>query len=577
MIHRLLVENIALIDKLDIEFSPGLNVLSGETGAGKSIIVGSMNLVLGERADREMIRGSKGAYVEAVMYVDAASLSHVFEEYAIREDEELIVTRELTSSGRNLCRINGTAVNLSSLKGFMNHVVDLVGQHEHQSLLESSNHLKLLDNFGGKDIEKIKSIAAQKYAELKKLNKQISALGGDENDRASSVDLLEFQINEIDEAAITEGELESLLAERELLMNAENIARTMEECYDILSSGENIEMSAMSAIRHSADETSRLDKLGEEFASITERLNECYYQLEDVSRDISSKIDSVYFDEQRQNEVEERISLINSLLRKYGAADEQELLSFAEEMRDKLEKILKSDEIAAELAGKIAIAENELFDLYVKISDARVKVADKLSSALLKELAELGMQDARFEVRLSSLNKDSTVFSSHGPQTLEFYISTNKGEALKPLAKTASGGEISRIMLAFKNVIAKTDSISTMIFDEIDTGISGRMAHTVAEKMAGIAMSRQVICVTHLAQIAAMADKNFLISKEAAKDTVNTRIHELDKAEVAGEIARLSGGTVTQNALSHANELIENAEKIKSMLSEKKRRGIGAV
>ncbi len=570
MLHSLVVENIALIDRLSIEFAEGLNILTGETGAGKSIIIDSMNLALGERADRELIRrGAESASVEALFYVDEKALRPVFEKYGIEPDEELLISRKISSSGKNTCRINGGMVNLSTLKGFMDSVVDLVGQHEHQSLLYPENHLAIIDSFGGTDTAAIKERAAQAVADIKRTQAEMAELGGDAAERQSSIDLLEFQTKELADADLKEGELEALVSERDVLAGAQTIAEQLGRGYAALYEGDENGQSILAGLRSCTDGIAQLARYGESFAALASRMEEGYYLLEEAAHDIGREMGAVVFDEERQNEVEERIEFINTLKRKYGAVDEAELLSTLEQAEDRLARLSRAGEIYAGLERKLAEQRAAAYKIFVKLSELRRKAAGVLAELARSELADLGMPGAAFETKFAELPApEQAVYTAEGLDFAEFYISTNAGEPLKPLAKTASGGEISRIMLAFKNITAGRDSISTMIFDEIDTGISGRMAHVVAEKMAGIAKRRQVICVTHLAQIAAMADRGFLISKQSSKEATLTNIDRLDEDGITQEIARLSGGIDTENAINHAHELLNNARAVKAGLKK---------
>ncbi len=570
MLHSLVVENIALIDRLSIEFAEGLNILTGETGAGKSIIIDSMNLALGERADREMIRrGEESASVEALFYVDIEVLRPVFERYGIEVDEELLVSRKISSSGKNTCRINGGMVNLSTLKGFMDSIVDLVGQHEHQSLLYPENHLAIIDSFGGAEVAALKEDAARAVSEIKRTQAEMAELGGDAAERAASIELLEFQTKELADAELKAGELEELGSEREVLAGAQTIAEQLGRSYAALYEGDEAGQSILAGLKSCADGVAQLARYGENFAVLSARMEEGYYLLEEAAHDIGREMGAVVFDEQRQNEVEERIEFINTLKRKYGATDEEELISIAEQAQERLSRLCRAGEIYEGLEAKLADQRAAAYKIFSKLSAKRRKAADVLAELALAELADLGMPGAAFETRFAELAApEQAVYTAEGLDFAEFYISTNAGEPLKPLAKTASGGEISRIMLAFKNITAGRDSISTMIFDEIDTGISGRMAHVVAEKMAAIAQSRQVICVTHLAQIAAMADRGFLISKQSRDGTTLTSIDRLDEGGIKQEIARLSGGIDTENAMNHAQELLSNARAVKDGLAK---------
>lgn len=570
MLHSLVVENIALIDRLSIEFAEGLNILTGETGAGKSIIIDSMNLALGERADREMIRrGEESASVEALFYVDAEALRPVFERYGIEPDEELLISRKISSSGKNTCRINGGMVNLSTLKGFMDSIVDLVGQHEHQSLLYPENHLAIIDSFGGAEATALKERAAQAVTDIKRTQAEMAELGGDAAERRASIELLEFQTKELEDAELKEGELDALIAERDVLAGAQTIAEQLGRGYAALYEGDENGQSILAGLRSCTDGILQLARYGENFSALAARMEEGYYLLEEAAHDIGREMGAVVFDEQRQNEVEERIEFINTLKRKYGAIDEAELLATLEQAQERLSRLCHAGELYAALEGKLSEQRAAAYKIFVKLSELRRNAAGVLADMAKAELADLGMPGAAFEARFAELPPpEQAAYTAEGLDFAEFYISTNAGEPLKPLAKTASGGEISRIMLAFKNITSGRDSISTMIFDEIDTGISGRMAHVVAEKMAGIALRRQVICVTHLAQIAAMSDRGFLISKESRGGVTLTNINRLDEDGITQEIARLSGGIDTKNAMNHALELLDNAKAVKAGLKK---------
>lgn len=564
MIQSLTVKNIALIDELNIEFEAGLNVLSGETGAGKSIVVDSMNLLLGERADRELIRsGQEKAHVEASFRIDSAVFGDFFAKNELDAEDEMIVSRDLSVSGKNVCRINGTVVSLTILKTLMDRIVDLHGQHEHQSLLYAKNHLSFLDNYCGAEAEKAKERIAQLYSQLKKAQEQLDETGGDEKERMRSIDLLSFQIQEITEAQVFAGEEDALREEREKLNNAQAIAQNLSAGYAELYLGGEEGGSALSLVQDTVRLLSQISMYDEAYEKTGERLQESAFVLEECAHDLRSFLEAVVFDEHRQAEIEERIDLIAGLKRKYGNSEE-EILAFCAEAQQKLEKLQNADADAARLAGEIETIKGRLYKEYQTLSGLRKKAAEKLSGAVLKELSDLGMPGAKFEAHFAPLPEpEKAIWRKDGIDEMEFYLSTNEGEPVKPLSKTASGGEISRVMLAFKNISAGLEDISTLIFDEIDTGISGRMALVVSEKMASISRSRQVICVTHLPQIAAMADANFLIRKYSAEGTTHTAVTRLEGAGVTDEIARLAGGIETENSRIYAGELRQNAEKIK--------------
>lgn len=566
MIQSLTVKNIALIDELNIEFSEGLNVLSGETGAGKSIVVDSMNLLLGERADRELIRsGKEKAHVEAVLKIAPALLKDFFEQNELEEEEELLLSRDISVSGKNVCRINGTIVNLATLKELTDKLIDLHGQHAHQALLYAKNHILFIDNFCRKESAPRKERITALYQELKNAQVRLKETGGDEKERMHTIDLLSFQIREITDAQICPGEGEGLKAEREKLKNAQEIAQALSLGYAELYLGGEEGGSALSLVQDAALALGRIAAFDQEYEALAERLNESAYAIEECAHDLRTQADRVVFDEQRQMEIEERIDVLNALKRKYGNTEE-EILSYCEETQQRLQALENADVEAERLQKEITRLKDELYAEYVGLSDIRKRAAQVLSKRILKEFSDLGMPNVCFEARFALLPaREEAVFQLDGIDEMEFYISVNVGEPLKPLQKTASGGEISRIMLAFKNISAGIDDISTMIFDEIDTGISGKMALVVSEKMASIARLRQVICVTHLPQIAAMADANFLIRKHTNHGETNTTVSRLTEDEAINEIARLAGGIETDSSRQYAEELRQNAQEIKKV------------
>ncbi len=567
MIRSLTIKNIALIDELHIEFDKGLNVLSGETGAGKSILVDSMNLVLGERADKELIRhGREKAYVEALLQIDSSSLSDLFLKNELDADDELILSRDLSVTGKNICRINGVVVSLAVLKEFTDHIIDLHGQHQHQSLLYAKSHLDFVDNFAKEQIAPLKQEISIFYDRLKEANTQLLALGGDERDRAQSVDLLAFQIKEIEDARLKPGEEAELKEEREKLVHAQAIAQSLSFGYEALYAGADDVSSVLSMLQEIVARLGEIAHYDEQYRALMDKLQENTYAVEECAHDMRNFAENVSFDEQRQEEIEQRLDLIHSLKRKYGA-DEEEILQFCKDAEDKLYALQNAEKLATELVHEINELKKSLYDCCVMLSDVRKEAAGKLGGRLIEELRDLGMNDARFEAQFQPLKSiEEVVYTRNGIDDMEFMISTNAGEPLKSLSKTASGGEISRIMLAFKNLSAGMDHISTMIFDEIDTGISGKMALVVAEKMASIARERQVICVSHLPQIAAMGDQNYLISKHTKNGVTTTNVTRLSEEQKIAEISRLSGGIESASSEKYAQDLIQNAVCFKAAL-----------
>ena len=564
MIYNLTIKNIALINELILQFGEGLNVLSGETGAGKSIIVDSMNLILGERADRELIRsGETSARVEAVFYLDNSSLGDLFEKYGVVSADELICSRELTADGRNTCRINGAAVNLATLKEFTDRIVDLHGQHEHQYLLQPKTHISFVDSFGGEQIEQIKNGISGLYREYRTLLHERELIGGSPEERARSIDLFRFETEEIEKAAVVPGEEAALKEELAAMLNAEKIAGALSGCHSALYAEQDSVISRLAKISRELESVSSYSG---KYASLAERLGEVYYILEDVAEEAQKECENVSYDQNRINEIQERLDVLFSLKRKYGGSEES-IAAYLEEAAAKLEKLENSDRLLAEIEKKLDSVKRKLYERYLSLSGKRREVSRELERLIQTELKDLGMSSSKFQVRAEEIpSYADTIFSENGPDKIEFTISTNIGEPLKPLSKIVSGGEVSRIMLAFKNVLANSDSISTLIFDEIDTGISGNMAHVVAEKLSKISRRKQVICVTHLPQIAAIADSNYLISKNLRDGKMATQVESLSVEGKIAEVSRLSGGGDSNSSLNHASEMIEKANTLKKQI-----------
>ena len=561
MIYTLSISNIALIGELSIQFTEGLNVMTGETGAGKSIIVDSMNLVLGERADRELIRtGETSAKVEAVFYVDNAVLADLYEKYGVMEAEELIISRTLSADGKNNCRINGSIVNLGTLKAFTDRIVDLHGQHEHQYLLQSKTHIDFVDNFAEKALASSKKEMRALLKEHRSLMEQLDSIGGTPQERARSIDLLRFEIDEITSAAIRPGEEAEIKEELAAALNAEKIAEALAECHLSLYSRQESLLSELKKITRGIESITQYSK---GYAALADRLNESYYSLEDIALEAQAERDKVALDESCIAQMQERLDLFFSLKRKYGGSEEA-ILDYLHSAQAQLENLENSDAQLIEIQTRLSAVSKKLYECSEQLSQLRRSASEKLAMLIQTELKDLGMSTARFNVHFDPLpGEEKARFSENGLDQVEFVISTNIGEPLKPLSKIVSGGEVSRIMLAFKNVLAKTDRVGTLIFDEIDTGISGNMAHVVAEKLSKIARDKQVICVSHLPQIAAIADSNYLISKRRQGEKMATEVSRLEYEEKIAEVSRLSGGTNTQSSFAHAKELIEKADRAK--------------
>ena len=568
MLQSLYLENIALIEKLGIELFPGFNVLTGETGAGKSIIIDAVNFVLGERTSRDLIRnGAARAKVEAVFNLNEgdaafAALDALGIEY---DGNELILSRELSAAGRNACRVNGTLVPVASLKSVSDTLVDIHGQHEHQALLDAENHISYLDAYCHAEslpiIEKIDTIVSRRNELMLKRNSGFSS----EREREREMDMLRYQIEEIASANLEAGEEERLNAEKTVLLNAERIRTALETAHMALSGAE--EGSALSAIDTARRSMRDIAALNKDYEALGDKIEELYYAAEDISfvlRDTSENVES---DMQRLEEIEQRLKLISDLKRKYGRTVE-DVIDFGKDAETKLNELENAEALAAELDAKLDKLKAEYNVAADELSKVRRAAGDRLKRDVLNELKDLGMAKAMFDVALSDASGGEP--RKGGRETAEFMLSANPGEPLKPLERVASGGELSRIMLCFKSIFADNDRVPTLIFDEIDTGISGRTAAVVGEKMLGIAKKHQVICVTHLAQIAALADAHLMVRKyDDGKNTfVETR--QLNEEEKVQRIAQMMDGeSDSPSALTHARELIARADKIKEKTADK--------
>lgn len=562
MLLEIHIRDFALLDKVDLSFSKGLNILTGETGAGKSIVIDSVNFILGEKQSKDIIRtGQESAYVEGVFDIESNELKSVMNDNGIEFDDILVISREINQSGRSISRINGRTVTVSMLKQISKYLIDIHGQHEHQSLLNEDKHIDILDSFCGEGFQEIKARYAEQYNELKDIESEIQKATVDEQYRLRRMDLLTFQIQEIEEASLKINEDEELIAKRNVMANSEKIYAALSSVYQVLYEGEE-KQCAYDEIGASVIQIQAIEKYNEKLKDIRGSLEEVYYKLEDTINNIRDFRDSIDFDVSELDDVELRLDLINKMKRKYGASIE-EILKYYEDIKEELSNIERNEEILDELNKK---REDILCMLNVdadKITEIRKKSAEKLENSIEKELKYLGMEKAIFKVEVEERDR----LLQNGRNYVYFTMSANPGEPLRPLSKIASGGEMSRIMLAIKSVIADIDSISTLIFDEIDTGISGRTAQSVAEKMSIISKSHQLLCVTHLAQIAAMADEHFKIEKVVNNNVTTTKVYKLDRKRQYEELARILGGAVvTELTRNSAKEMIELAEVLKQKI-----------
>ena len=516
MINTLHIKNIGIIDDITINLNEGFNVLTGETGAGKTLIIGSLQILAGGRFSKEMIRkGEKNSYVEMSVYLPNS-------EY---EDDTVIVSREINISGKNTCKINGRLVTVNELKKFMGNVIDIHGQNENQSILDIGTHIELLDDYASEKIKDLKLKYQKLYEEYNKIKLEINKNYGDDKEKQRKLDLLNYQVTEIENANLKINEEEELENTRKIMMSSEKIAVNLSEAEEQLN--ENT-IDSMSIVIKSLE---KIEQYNEEYEKIASRLKECYYEIQEASRDISCLNSDMEFNEEEQAKVEERLDLINSLKRKYGN-NIKEILDYKNKINQEIFEIKNLEGYITSLKNKFKELENEMKKIANQMNSIRNEYAKELSEKINKELEELEMKSARFSINIEL--SEENIFNKNGLDKVEFLISTNVGEEAKPLIKIASGGEMSRIMLAIKNVLADVDKIPVIIFDEIDTGISGIAANVTGEKIKKISKKHQVICVTHLASIAAKGDYNYYVCKE---------------------IARISSGTVTDISINHAKEL----------------------
>lgn len=572
MLTELYVKDFALIDELRIEMGPGFNVLTGETGAGKSLIIDAVGLVLGGRATSDMVRtGADEAVIEGVFDItDLESLAALLSEAGIEaEDGTLIVTREIARSGKNKCRINGRTVTLGMVAEVGAALVDIHGQHEHQSLLHVSRHLELLDRFGGSKIWPLRREVEELFTRLSGLEKELSRLRADGREKARRMDLLRFQVNEIDAANLRPGEEEELEAERLVLANAEQLFDAAAFAVSALLEGSGDSPAVDDTLGAVLARLSEAAKVDPSLKPVMEALSGAEIAVREAARELRSYRDRIDFSPHRLDQVTERLETISRLKRKYGDTVEA-ILAYRVKTGAELASIEHSEEREAELTAEIAEAKRRLADVAGRLSRERKALARDLEGKIAEELAELEMPRARFSVAVERDEDDEGLevdggrwaYGPKGIDRVEFLMSANPGEDLKPLARIASGGEMSRVMLALKAVLARLDEIPTMIFDEIDTGIGGKAALAVAEKLKAIGSMRQVMCVTHQAVIAARGDVHFYISKAAEADRTVVKVRRLSGEERVREIARMMGGaSLTQITLEHAREMLEESAR----------------
>lgn len=567
MLLELNISNFALIDLLKLDFNKGLNILTGETGAGKSIIIDALSLVLGQRANRDSIRqGKDRSIVEALFQPPSRSKSKIKEllnqnGIEMEEDSSLILTREILSTGKSTCRINGRLVTLNLIKRLSEMLIDIHGQHEHQSLLHWETHIDLLDSYGQKELGKELQDTKAYYKQYKDCKKVLNSFIKDEKEFEREKDLLKFQLDEINQGKLKNIEEDKELEERRrLLTHSEKLFQNTKKAYELLYSGKEIQKSIydqLSEVLNSIENVSMIDPSME---GILEQLKSAFVQIEDAAFEIRGYSENIEFHQEELDQIEKRLNSINQLKRKYGESIE-EILKYRKTLQSKLSKLENKNQEIEHLQKKIDKGWKSYREAAKNLSNKRKKIAAFLETNIIKELKDLGMKKVQFKVDIQTSEEFS---SERGIDRVEFMISPNPGQSLCPLARIASGGEIARIMLALKSIFAKVDNIDTLIFDEIDTGISGRTAQIVAKKMAFLSKDYQIICITHLPQIASMADNHYLIEKEINQNQTTTKVYHLEEDERIRELARMLGGAaLTELTLKHSKEMFQIAKKVK--------------
>ena len=540
MINVLHIKNIGIIDELTINLNGGFNVLTGETGAGKTLIIDSLNVISGGRFSKEMIRkGEEYSFVEA----------QIFNE---KSEENIIVSREINLKGRNICKINGRLVTVTELKEFMSKKIDIHGQNDNLNLLDTNNQIEYLDSFADEEIHELKNNYRSLYEKYLYVKNELNSNYGDEKEKQRKLDLLRYQVNEIEEANLKVGEEEKLENENKLINNSERIYNNLYQANEL------IENSAIESISTAVRNMEKIEEYSKEYENISKALKSVYYDLQEINRDLQDSNNDMYFDENKKIEIAERLDLIYTLKRKYGN-NIQEILVYKNELEKEIQQIEGLEDYINKLNTQKQELEMEMKKIAEKLNIIRNKNSVKLSNGINKELKDLEMANSEFNVEVKYIENE---FNKNGLNSVEFKIRTNIGEDMKSLAKVASGGENSRIMLAIKTVLADVDKTETLVFDEIDTGISGLAADKVGEKLKIISDKHQVLIVTHLANIAAKGDYNYYIHKEVEENKTKTKIDLLNEEQTLREVARIASGKITKETIEHAKILRGENKKI---------------
>ena len=547
MLSLLHIENIAVIECADISFHKGFNILTGETGAGKSIIIDGISAILGERAYRDMVRtGTEKATVRAI-FTDVPALPW-FEENGVEYDSETVILREVHMDGKNVCRVNGTLVNVSALRKLGLQLINIHGQHDSASLFDETNHLQYLDDYAAN--EDLRQEYSEKFEAVSVLRREIQRMTMDESEKLRRMETLRYQIDEISKAELQAGEDEQLEQRRKLLQNAEKISDGIHEAVACLYGGDDSD-GAASLLQQAERELARLSRYTDAFSSIHEKITDLMYQVQDAAEEMRDARDELSYSADELERIESRLDVIHKLRRKYGVTC-QDILEYLENAKRELDEIEFADDHLERLKVKCEKAEKAAVEAAMLLRENRKAAAQKLSEKILSELTQLDMPRVQFSCEFTPVE-----LSVNGMDQVAFYMSANTGEALKPLSKVASGGELARIMLAMKNVLAEQDRVQTLVFDEVDTGVSGRAAQKVAEKLRSVARSKQVLCVTHLPQLAALGDTHLLIAKEERQGRTFTTVTPLNREGRKRELARIIGGAnITETTLKSAEEML---------------------
>lgn len=550
MLQEIAIKNFAIIEAIRLTFDKGMTVLTGETGAGKSIIIDAMNMMLGSRASHDVIRhGQAKAEIEGLFSVNhSRALTQLLIDNGIEPTEELIIRREISANGRSVSRVNGQLVNLSTLKAIGEHLVDIHGQHDQEELMRPQHHIALLDSFGEQEFLSLKKAYQASFDSYRKKRKQLLTIKKNQQEHKARIEMLEFQLAELEAAELKSGEEQDLLAERERLLNHKTIADTLVNAYALL---DDEEFSRLSNVRSAMNELQTIEDYDATYQELSQQLTDSYYALEDIARRLGDTVDDLEFDGERLLMVESRLDVIHSMTKKYGGTVDDVLTYF--EQISKEYALLTGDDFSFEdLERDLKTIERDLVSLVKELSTARHQLAEQLEEDIHQELKDLYMEKARFQVRFTS-----SKFSREGNEIVEFYISTNPGEEFKPLVKVASGGELSRLMLAVKSAFARREDKTAIVFDEVDTGVSGRVGQAIAQKIYKIGNHGQVLAISHLPQVIAIADYQFFIEKQSDEKSTVSTVRLLTTDERVEEIAKmLAGENVTETARQQARELL---------------------